>query len=151
MHAIFRWLYYRTFGPFVEKSIHRHLLLEPHIFGGDKHRVNLHPSVKPMNALFNVSSGTITVEKDVTFGHNVCLLTGWHDPARRGPARSQEWANEGHDIVIREGVWLASNVTVNGPAEIGAHAVIAAGAVVTGNIPARVMAGGVPAKVIKEI
>jgi len=151
MRAFFRWMYERTFGPLVEVSIHRHLLLEPHIFGGDKTRVRLHPSVKPMNTLFNVSSGTITVEKDVTFGHNVCVLTGWHDPAQRGLARSQEWAKEGHDIVIREGVWLASNVTVIGPAEIGAHAVIAAGAVVTGNLPARVMAGGVPAKVIKEI
>jgi acetyltransferase-like isoleucine patch superfamily enzyme len=151
MRALLHWIYQKTFGPFVEQAITRHLLLEPHIFGGDPKRVQLHPTVKPMNTLFNVSSGKITVEKDVTFGHNVSVLTGWHDPSRQGPARGENWAKEGHDILIREGVWLASNVTVVGPAEIGAHAVIAAGAVVTGNIPARVMAGGVPAKVIKDI
>jgi len=151
MRNIIRAFYNRFLNPFVEEAIQAHLLLKPHIFGGDPARVQLHPTVKPMNTLFNVSSGKIAVEKDVIFGHNVCVLTGWHDPSQLGPTRKEEWAKEGRDILIREGVWLASNVTVVGPAEIGAHAVIAAGAVVTGNIPARVMAGGVPAKVIKDI
>jgi acetyltransferase-like isoleucine patch superfamily enzyme len=65
--------------------------------------------------------------------------------------RKENWSEGGHDIILREGVWIASNVTVIGPAEIGAHSVIAAGAVVRGNIPPGVMAAGVPAKVIREL
>lgn len=151
MRALIRAIYKRFFAALVDEAIIRHMLLEYHVFGGDARRLELAPTAKVMNALFNVSSGTIRVEQNVTFGHNVSVLTGWHDPSRRGAERQEHWADKGHDIIIREGAWLASNVTIIGPAEIGAHAVIAAGAVVRGNIPARVLAGGVPAKVLKEI
>lgn len=54
-------------------------------------------------------------------------------------------------INIGNGVWLGANVTVLGGANIGDGTVIAAGAVVTGNIPAGVVAGGVPCKVIRKL
>ena len=151
MRALFRRLYRKFLAPLVDESIARHLMLEYHVFGGATSRLDIDPTASVMNALFNVSSGTIRVERNVTFGHNVCVLTGRHDVASRGPARQGQWPPIGCDIVIREGAWLASNVTVVGPAEIGAHAVIAAGAVVRGTIPPGVLAGGVPAQVIKEI
>jgi len=43
------------------------------------------------------------------------------------------------------------NVTICPGVTIGENSVIAAGAVVTKNIPSNVVAGGVPAKVIKEL
>ena len=45
----------------------------------------------------------------------------------------------------------ASGAIVLGPCTIGESAVVAAGAVVTGDVPARVVVGGVPARVIREI
>ena len=50
---------------------------------------------------------------------------------------------------IGSDVWLGANVVVTAGSKIGNHAVIAAGAVVSGEIPDYAVAGGIPAKVIK--
>ncbi|MEJ2750776.1 MAG: DapH/DapD/GlmU-related protein, partial [Anaerolineae bacterium] len=54
-------------------------------------------------------------------------------------------------IVIGEGVWIGSNVTILPGVTIGDRAVIGAGAVVNRDIPPRTIAVGVPARVIKTI
>lgn len=54
-------------------------------------------------------------------------------------------------ITIGENVWLGANVTVVGGVTIGDGSVIGAGSVVTKDIPAGVIAGGVPCKVIRPI
>ncbi len=54
-------------------------------------------------------------------------------------------------IAIEENVWLGANVTVCGGVTIGAGAVIGAGSVVNHDIPANVIAAGVPCKVIRQI
>jgi acetyltransferase-like isoleucine patch superfamily enzyme len=53
-------------------------------------------------------------------------------------------------IKIGNHVWIGMNVTILKGVEIGDGAVIAAGAVVTRNIPGNCLAGGVPARVLKE-
>ena len=54
-------------------------------------------------------------------------------------------------IHIGNNVWLGASVTVIGGVTIGEGTVIAAGAVVTKDVPAGVVAGGVPCKVIRPI
>jgi acetyltransferase-like isoleucine patch superfamily enzyme len=54
-------------------------------------------------------------------------------------------------VVIEEGVWVASHALVLGPARIGAHAVVAAGALVLEDVPPYTVVAGRPAKVIKKI
>ena len=54
-------------------------------------------------------------------------------------------------VVIEDDVWLAANVTVLKGVTIGARTVIAAGSVVTRDIPPGVLAAGSPAKVIKKL
>lgn len=54
-------------------------------------------------------------------------------------------------VFINENVFIGSNVTILKGVIIGANSVISAGAVVTRNIPANVIAAGIPAKVIKHL
>jgi acetyltransferase-like isoleucine patch superfamily enzyme len=54
-------------------------------------------------------------------------------------------------IHIGKKVWLGANVTILQGVTIGENAIVAAGAVVTKDVPANAIVGGVPAKVIKMI
>ena len=56
----------------------------------------------------------------------------------------------GGDIRIGSDVWLGAGVVITAGVTIGDHSVIAAGAVVTKDIPAGVIAGGIPAKVLAK-
>lgn len=69
------------------------------------------------------------------------------DPQR--PFTEQGITAEG--IVIEDDVWLGASVVVTDGVRIGKGAVVAAGAVVTKDVPPHTVVGGVPAKVIKEI
>ena len=53
------------------------------------------------------------------------------------------------EVVIENGVWLGDKVTILAGVRIGKNAIIAANAVVTKDIPANSVSGGVPAKTIK--
>ena len=53
--------------------------------------------------------------------------------------------------MIGNNVWVGANATVVPGVTIGDGAVIAAGEVVTKDVPANVIAGGIPAKIIKQI
>lgn len=88
--------------------------------------------------------GGITVGDGALIGHHVVLATINHDfaPERRA-------ANHPAPIVIGENVWIGANVTVTPGVTIGDGAIIAAGAVVTKDVPPNVIAGGVPAKIIR--
>lgn len=90
--------------------------------------------------------GGITIGNGVLIGHNVVLATLDHDmnPRKRSTLHPAP-------ITIREQVWIGANVTVVPGVTIGNGAVIAAGAVVTKDVPENVIAGGVPAKIIKKI
>ena len=54
-------------------------------------------------------------------------------------------------IIIGNNVWIGASVTVVPGVTIGDNAIIAAGAVVTKDVEANTIVGGVPAKVIRSI
>lgn len=54
-------------------------------------------------------------------------------------------------IHIGKNVWIGANATVTAGVTIGDNAVVAAGAVVTKDVPADTVVGGVPARIIKKI
>lgn len=54
-------------------------------------------------------------------------------------------------VYIGRNVWIGTNSMILTGASIGDHSVIAAGSVVSGRIPGRTVAGGAPARVIREI
>lgn len=55
------------------------------------------------------------------------------------------------DIILEQGVWLATGVTVCAGVRIGRGTVVAAGSVVTHDMPPNVLVGGVPAKILRRL
>lgn len=90
--------------------------------------------------------GGITIGDDTLIGHNVVIATLNHDldPSQRATTVPRP-------VVIGDRVWVGSNATILPGVAIGEGAVVAAGAVVTKDVPARTVVGGVPARTIREI
>jgi acetyltransferase-like isoleucine patch superfamily enzyme len=118
---------------------------------GDRSRLHLSDTAVVNNALFNLSGGTITVGEYAFFGHDVAVLTGTHDIEKFGRERQLAFPRSGRDVVIGDGVWLASHVLVLGPVTIGEHAVVAAGSLVRGDVEPYTVVAGRPAKPIDTI
>jgi acetyltransferase-like isoleucine patch superfamily enzyme len=118
---------------------------------GDRSRLHLPDTAVVNNALFNLSGGTITLGEYTFFGHDVAVLTGTHDIEKFGRDRQLGFPRSGRNVVIGEGVWLASHVLVLGPVTIGDHAVVAAGSLVREDVEPYTVVAGRPAKVVKTI
>jgi acetyltransferase-like isoleucine patch superfamily enzyme len=92
--------------------------------------------------------GGITIGDRVYTAPLVQLLAVDHnfeDPTR--PMADQGITAQG--IVVEDDVWIGAGAVVTDGVRIGRGAVVAAGAVVTQDVPARTVVGGVPAKVLK--
>lgn len=59
------------------------------------------------------------------------------------------YIHQSQTIRIDDGVWIGSRATILGGVHVGEYAVIAAGSVVTKDVPAYALVGGVPARLIK--
>lgn len=90
--------------------------------------------------------GGIYIGDNVLFGSHAVLATINHgqNPAERGD-------NFPKPIHIGNKVWIGAHATILPGVTIGDNAIVAAGAVVTHNIPSNAVVGGVPAKIIKYI
>lgn len=91
---------------------------------------------------------SITIGAACQVGTRVQLLTAAH-PIDPEPRRAG-W-EYGEPITIADNVWLGSGVIVCPGVTIGENTVVGAGAVVTRDLPAGVVALGVPARVLREI
>lgn len=86
----------------------------------------------------------------IIIGDGVCIApnarfhSAGHDPDH------PEFMDNGADIVVEDGVWIGAGVIVLQGVRIGRGAVIAAGSVVTRDIPANCIAGGTPARVLRQ-
>lgn len=98
-------------------------------------------------------AGRVVLEDDVRMAGKV-FLAGFPghpldcDDRARGLAETDDQVG---DIVLKRGVWLATGVTVNAGVTIGEGTVVAAGSVVTHDLPPYVLAGGMPARVIRSL
>lgn len=90
--------------------------------------------------------GGITIGDDCLIGHNVVIATLNHDlaPERRAITAPKP-------VVIGDVVWIGANATILPGVTIGEGAVIAAGAVVTKDVPPATIAGGVPARPMRSL
>ena len=106
------------------------------------------------NAMFICTLAKIRIGDHTMFGPNVTMITGGHRTDIRGKYisevnNSDKRPEDDKDIVLEGDNWIGANVTILKGVTIGHGAVVAAGAVVTKDIPPYAICGGVPARVIK--
>src|SRR3954469_14384867 len=90
--------------------------------------------------------GGITIEDGVLIAPKVSLLSEGHPVS---PNERQSLI-PGH-IHVKKNAWIGAGATILPGVTIGENAVVAAGAVVSKDVPANTVVGGVPAKIIKTI
>ena len=94
-----------------------------------------------------LDGGGVEIGDRVFIGPNVGIYTANHPTDVRRREKGYEWALP---VKIGNKVWIGGGVTILPGVTIGDNTVIAAGSVVTKDIPANVVAAGNPCKVIKE-
>lgn len=90
--------------------------------------------------------GGITIEDDVQIGPRVNLTSENHplDPTDRQTVILQP-------IVIKRNAWIGAGATILPGVTVGENAIVAAGAVVSRDVPPNTVVAGVPARVVKEV
>lgn len=88
---------------------------------------------------------SITIGNNCMFANNLVIIDHDHQIGEEGVIGTLD----SKPIVIEDHVWCGANVTVTKGVHIGAGAVIAAGAVVTKDVPEKAVMAGVPARKIR--
>lgn len=107
---------------------------------GDHTRIGLHSTV----------IGPVSIGSHVNLAQGVTVSALNHNFSETDK-RIDEQGITTRQIIIEDDVWIGTNATVLAGVRIGSHSVIAAGAVVTHDIPPHSLAAGVPAQVKRKI
>jgi acetyltransferase-like isoleucine patch superfamily enzyme len=91
--------------------------------------------------------GGLDIADDVMIGPNVSIITSGH-PIEPSQRRALVVAKP---IVIEKNVWIAAGATIIGGVTVGENSVVAAGSVVTKDVPPNTLVGGNPARTIRSI
>jgi acetyltransferase-like isoleucine patch superfamily enzyme len=92
----------------------------------------------------------VIIGDDSVIGPGLYLMTGDHHFSTPGESHSAPSPGRSAGVTIGRNVWIGARVTILRGVKIGDGAVIAAGSVVTRDIPGYVIAMGVPAKPVRE-
>lgn len=96
--------------------------------------------------------GNITIGKNCLIAANTQIFdSGGHDLSMTNPSDRINTTGVVKNIVLEDDVWVGANCIIMPGVTIGRGAVIAAGSVVTKDVPPMSIAGGNPAKLIKQI
>jgi acetyltransferase-like isoleucine patch superfamily enzyme len=134
------------FSQLIGKKVDESFLLIPPFYtaGGDEIRVGHNVFVNQNCTFYDL--GGLDIADDVMIGPNVSIITAGHplDPLQRR-------ATVGKPISIERNVWIAAGATIIGGVTVGENSVVAAGSVVTKDVPPNTLVGGNPARVIRSI
>lgn len=91
------------------------------------------------------SSNHVKIGNNCLIGSHVTIMdTDFHR------VEDKTWDTSGEPIIIEDSVWIGNRAIVLKGIRIGHDAVVAAGSVVTRDVPPRTVVAGVPAKVVRE-
>lgn len=107
---------------------------------GDHTRVGLH----------NTIIGPVTIGSHVNLAQGITVTALNHNFAEKD-LRIDEQGVSTAPVTIGDDIWIGANAVILPGVTIGNHSVVAAGAVVTKDVPPHSLVAGVPAKIIKEI
>ena len=144
-------LFYRLRGWVVRRflgSSGGNLRIGRHVFMHNPKNIKVGHNVFLAYGCCLMANGEIRIGDEAMLGPYCVLAAGNHTRVnksfRYGPAQSAP-------VTIGQGVWIGAHSTLTAGVTVGTGSVIAAGAVVTKDIPAGVMAAGVPARVVKNL
>jgi len=107
---------------------------------GDHTRIGLH----------NTIIGPVIIGSHVNLAQGI-TVTALNHIFENSEKRIDEQGVSTSAVVIEDDIWIGANAVVLPGVTIGHHSVVAAGAVVTKDVPPHSLVAGVPAKVIKQI
>ena len=107
---------------------------------GDYTRIGLH----------NTIIGPVTIGNHVNLAQGI-TVTALNHNFEDSNKRIDEQGVSTNPVTIEDDIWIGANAVILPGVTIGHHSVVAAGAVVTKDVPPHSLVAGVPAKVIKQI
>lgn len=107
---------------------------------GDHTRIGLH----------NTIIGPVTIGSHVNLAQGI-TVTALNHNFEDSDKRIDEQGVSTTPVTIEDDIWIGANAVILPGVTIGNHSVVAAGAVVTKNVPPHSLVAGVPAKIIKQI
>jgi acetyltransferase-like isoleucine patch superfamily enzyme len=135
------------FSDLIGKTVDDSFLLIPPFYatGGPDTRVGRNVFINQNCTFYDL--GGLDIADDVMIGPNVSLITSGHplEPSRRRAAVIAK------PIAIGRNVWIGAGTTIIGGVSVGENSVVAAGSVVTKDVPPDTLVGGNPARVIRSI
>ena len=135
------------FSELIGKKVDESFLLIPPFYTVGGSEISLgHNVFVNQNCTF-YDLGGLHIADNVMIGPNVNIITAGHplDPLQRRAITI------GKPILIEKNVWIAAGATIIGGITVGENSVIAAGSVVTKNVPPNTLVGGNPARFIRSI
>lgn len=143
-----------------DRCVSRYLYATVNAAGGGFIAANttlLHPENIYLGTRTYINGGMIAASKnakivigdDCMVSYCVHIRTDMHNHDSTAGPMIDQGHTEG-DIVIGDNVWIGYGAQVMSGVSIGSNVIVAAGAVVTKNVPDNVVVGGVPAKVISQ-
>ena len=141
---ILRGLFYRALFLGAGKS----LLIYPSVYIIFSHRMRVGQRVAINVGTYIDAGGEIAIGDHVMIGPHCVISSREHSIEPNDVPMCFQPVRYGA-IAIGDDVWIGANVSIRGGVKIGDGCVIAAGAVVVGDIPPNAIAGGVPAKVLR--
>jgi acetyltransferase-like isoleucine patch superfamily enzyme len=137
-----RWRVLRALGMDVQRSS-----INAHVFLGGR-GISIGRDVFVNYDVFIDNAAPVSIGDRVSFGQGVRIVTGTHtmgtDDRRAGPYTSAP-------VRVEEGAWVGAYATLLPGVTVGRGALVAAGALVTKDVPPDTLVAGVPAAIVREL
>ena len=135
------------FSELIGKEVDKSFLLIPPFYTAGRNEIRIGRNVFVNQNCTFYDLGGLDIADDVMIAPNVSIITAGHplEPSQRRAATI------GRRIVIERNVWIATGATIVGGVTVGENSVVAAGSVVTKDVPPNTLVGGNPARVIRSI
>lgn len=134
------------FSRLIAKKVDDSFFLIPPFYSDFGENIEIGKNVFVNHACTFMDRGGITLEDEVLIGPKVNLITTNHPltPSKRRATISKP-------IIIRKRAWIGAGATILAGVTIGENSIVAAGAVVTKDVPDNMIVGGIPAQIIRSI